>query len=39
MSGMTGSELEKLGRAAAEHVAGDGAVERVEVTHGEDASE
>jgi len=39
MSGITGLELEKLGRAAAEHVAGDGAVERVEVTRGEDASE
>ena len=39
MSGITGSELEKLGRAAAEHVAGDDAVEQVEVTRGEDASE
>ena len=39
MSGITGLELEKLGRAAAEHVAGDCAVEQVEVTRGEDAAE
>jgi hypothetical protein len=39
MNGKIGSELEKLGRAAAEQVAGHDAVEQVEVEHGEDAYE
>jgi hypothetical protein len=39
MDGFARSELEELGQAAAEDVAGPGAVERVEVTRGEDASE
>ncbi len=37
MSGTAGAELEQLGRAAAEQVAGNGAVEGVEVGSGQDA--
>jgi len=39
MSAIDGSDLEKLGREAAEYVAGAGVVEQVEVTRGEDASD
>lgn len=39
MSVISGPELEKLGRAAAAQVAGDDAVEQVEVTCGVDSSE
>jgi hypothetical protein len=39
MSGNIGSELEELGRAAAVTVAGDAAVEQVEVEAGEDSSD
>lgn len=36
---MVGPDLEKLGRDAAEYVAGVGVVEQVEVTRGEDTAE
>jgi hypothetical protein len=39
MSGDVGSDLEELGRAAAETVAGAGAVEQVEVEDGADSSD
>ncbi len=39
MNGKIGLELEKLGRAAAEQVAGHAAVKQVEVERGEDAYE
>ena len=39
MNGMTGAELKELGRAAAAHVAGDDAVQQVEVSEGEDSSD
>jgi hypothetical protein len=39
MSGDVGSDLEELGRAAAGTVAGDDAVEQVEVEVGEDSSD